>query len=759
VKRAQPYILGALVALIFFSASSSRAAISGSVEAEYTSHSVSDPTKATDETTACLSQKYSLYYTKSGVLYNSLIYSGFLGGEVIGLKKWLPKEETANHSDSMPTTGGLLGKDYQYRVLMTGKAEYYSSIRWLPLFARYTNSNDSLPYTEKSSLYKTFGSEPLLPVDFPTDITLPERTYQDLFLTLGFKNSPKKGERDFTGSRNPNLMISDDQDRKDEFGVKAPPLWDSLPYLQVAYGKTGTKIVRSLYQQDDTQSHLFASLGKDKVWANYRKIKYEMKSYTDSSWTEQLFQLGTIDERGFPNFISIDEHPLKFAPEIHYKIREGYDGYREFGGSLQTEGKIMYPTFYGWSEGELRTFLNYSNMFSDDGSRSVEYRVPVYFSYGSETMDERVRFEKRAYQRISMTNALDTNDYAYSWNANLNKNGDFLFSPSFNANISQNNETKSLSLAAAVSMTTTPRYSRHLNYSLGYELRFGDTPVDEYDNRLSGRVNYRFDGGSSVFLSQDISLFTEDENQLRHLSTSTNSYTTSVYSTSLGYSFVPSEKYSLTVTGTASFSNLRQLDQARTNDFSLQAYQLNLSSVYRTGNVVIDSNHRITSENQTSQFTGSTLSYESRTVASYHPIRSTEIAADGELHYYKNDGESRRITMRQRATYRYFGRLSREYWNLDERSEYSKKINSNSVGVSQSESKSVGMSLNLSPGTKVSANGRVSYADTSSGKTLSYGGGVNLNFSKLQVAFDWQEGKNNAGREEQKWAVSIKKSF
>jgi len=373
-------------------------------------------------------------------------------------------------------------------------------------------------------------------------------------------------------------------------------------------------------------------------------------------------------------------------------------------------------------------------------------------------MDERVRFEKRTYQRISSTSSIDSDDYAYTWNANLNKNGDFLFAPSFNANISQNNEIKSLNLAAAVSMTTTPRYSRNLNYSLGYELRFGDTPVNQYEHRLSGRINYRFAGSSSIFLSQDISLSTEDENQLRHLSTSINSYNTSVYSTSLGYSFVPNGDYTLTVTGTASFSDLRQLEQTRTNDFSLHVYQLNLSSVYRTGNVVIDSNHRITSENQTSQLSGGAFSYESRTVASYHPIRSTEIAADSELHYYKNnDSDSRRITVHQRASYRYFGR--REYWNLEERSEYSKEINSNSVGNLQSETKSVGMSLNLTPGTKVSANGRVNYSDTSTGQTLSYGGGMNLNFSKLQVAFDWQEGKNNAGREEQKWTVSLKKTF
>ena len=749
----------AIVALLFFSTSIAWAGLSASVEAEYGSHSVNDPANQKNETASSLTEKYSVNYAKTGVLNNSLVYSGILGVEVFGLKKWLPKEETASNSGSLPVTGGLLGKDYQYRVLMTGKAEYYSPIRWLPLFARYTNSNDSLPYTERSSLYKTFGSEPLLPVDFPTDITLPERTYQDLFLTLGFRNSPKKGERDFTGSRIPNLLRADDLDRKDEIGVKAPPLWESLPYLQISYGKTGTKVVRSVYQQDDSQTHLFASLGKDKLWANYRKIQYDMKSYSDSSWKEELYQLGTIDERGYPNFLVIDEHPIRYAPEIHYKTREGYDGYREFGGSLQTEGKVVYPTFYGWREGDLRTLVNYSNMVSDDGSRSVEYRIPVYFSYGSETMDERIRFEKRSFQRVSSTNALDTNDYAYTWNANLNKNGDFLFTPSFNANISQNNEVKSLNLAAAVSMSTTPRYSRQLNYSLGCELRYGDSPVDAYDYRLSGRVNYRFHGSSSVFLSQDISLFTEDENQLRHLSTSTNSYTTSVYSTSLGYSFVPTEKYSLTVTGTASFSNLRRLEQARTNDFSLETYQLNLSSVYRTGNVVIDSNHRISSENQTSQFTGSSLSYESRTVASYHPIRSTEIAADGELHYYKNDGESKKATVRQRATYRYFGKLSRQYWNLEERAEYTKEINSNSVGVSQSESKSVGMSLNLTPGTKVSANGRVNYTDTSTGQTLSYGGGVNLNFSKLQVAFDWQEGKNNAGREEQKWTVSLKKTF
>lgn len=761
-------IVTALLAFAF--SANAFAGISGSMEAEYTSHSVNDPVDTKSETAASLSQKYSMFYTKRGVLGNSIAYNGFLGGELYGIKNWFPSEESisTNVTASQSSIGGLLGKGWQSRMITGGVAEFVSPWRWLPAYLKASTTDDSLPIIEKNNLYRTFGSSPILPVDFSTGVILPERTYQNIFLGVGFRNSISADSgRNLQGVLKPNLVTAEIEERESESNKKLP-LWNSLPYLQVTYNKNGMKVKRDYYGVDDEQSNLTASLGKDKFWLNYLRTTYDNKMNTFASWTNQRYELGTISESGYRYTIDVDDYRFKFSPNIYYATRDGKEGFKEYGASLMTEGKIYYPTLEGWTEGDVKTYWDFDNRTGNDGSSSSEYRLPTYFLHSNSYLSERIRIEKSSNKKTTHNGSSTSDTNIFTWNADINKTGEYLFQPAITINNTTSDTASALSVETSLNIYTTPKYSKTLNLNIGYDLLYNNWPADIYKHRISGGVNYRLSSHSSIYFNQSFSFIDFGKlsmNSAKSLGT-LNTYESA---TGFGYSYFPNSKYTLSLTGNLSIANTVTISQSvleRSEEKKRlhETYHLNLSSVYRTGNLTIDMSNWISNELGNPIYKYDNFNYESRNVAAYNPIRSTEVAGECELHYNQSDSVSRRMTARQRATYRYYGRLQKEYWSLQQNATMTTETTTSGYGTgtrstSQSDSKSIGVNLNLTPGTKFSANARVNYADSTTGRTVTYGGGVNVNFNKLQMSADWQAGSNSAGREETKWTVSIRKTF
>lgn len=750
------YLIIISVTLLSLTANLSFAGLKGNLGFSYMSHDVEDRLNNIDSKASTMTQNYSSYYENKGKILNSLFYGGYVGIEIIGLTKNIPSGERFLGLNSVDN-----GTEYKYRPVYSGTVDYLSPFRWLPLFVE-VSSNDTTPVNfERSNLPMTMGVEQILPVDFPININTPKRTNLNIVANLGYRTSKQQLVRPGTT----NIALSRYEDLMDSEYTKKS-LWEYLPYISTAYKTSTTKTENAWWKQEDEENNFRVSAGKDNFWAHYRTYEYKNLLMPDTSWSEKKYEIGTISESGYRGWLDLPDHQMKVSPILQYSERTGRDPSTTLSTSFYTDSKIYVPTFLGWREGDLKTFFNgeIKQEKSGEQGKYTEYRLPIYYTYSSDSVDERIRFERNDYRYSSSESKRSNESNRFSWGVDIFRDREFIVYPRISFDQSKNGNGYGDEFITNLSLSTssTNKYSSVYGLNLGIDYT-NSTANKSNIYKLTGRLNGRIDNRTTFYIDQS-AIFTKKPVVQADYTAAGIEMNNSEFTTSASLSYVPHNRVTLSLSSSVSIANstlykLNEFQKPTTADSTPIKYYVSNDIRYKDANLSIDFMNRFSSEDNSSYEKQSRIiSYVGTNNISYLPSRSLELGLNSEFTYRKNDLVRQIISLKQRNIYRYYGNLRREYFNIGQYAEYTKDTTQTEY-YTTTENKSFNVNLNIYPIAKTVVSARVAYADTSISNVLSYGVSAALDTRLLNMSIDYQVGQNNLGRSESKLSFNISKSF
>jgi hypothetical protein len=257
-----------------------------------------------------------------------------------------------------------------------------------------------------------------------------------------------------------------------------------IPMLMIDYRDELIRDLKSLTPTDTRMSRLaFVSLNKKDNWFHYRRTRYTDNIIKDQSWTEDQFQLGTIDHLLQRKWIDLTNW-IKISADGQFTKRES-EGER-YADSLQAYDVNMFgiATRQNW---EGKSFITFNRTMRN---RRLTYdeSIPLYLSGVSGPDTEwRIRLSTRLKSDETLLTGVKTNQSFTGASLRIDtfKRSKFTLSNTMSVESSDNGSAKNLALAAGVETASTRRFSALYTLAAGYNISSFST-----DSALTGNTNY-----------------------------------------------------------------------------------------------------------------------------------------------------------------------------------------------------------------------------------------------------------------------------
>jgi hypothetical protein len=256
-----------------------------------------------------------------------------------------------------------------------------------------------------------------------------------------------------------------------------------IPMLMVDYRDELIRDLKSLTPTDTRMSRLaFVSLNKKDNWFHYRRTRYTDNIIKDQSWTEDQFQLGTIDHLQQRKWIDLTNW-IKISADGQFTKRNSLG--RGPADSFEAYDVNMFgiATRQRW---EGKSFVTFNRTMRN---RRLTYdeSIPVYLSgvSGPET-EWRIRLSSRLKSDEELLTGVKTNQSFSGASLRIDtfKRSKFTMSNTVSVESSDTGSTKNLALAAGVETASTRRFSALYTLAAGYNISSFST-----DN-ATGNTNY-----------------------------------------------------------------------------------------------------------------------------------------------------------------------------------------------------------------------------------------------------------------------------
>lgn len=732
----------ATFALFFFVVvSAATAGISGDVSLEYNSYDGSAnnplvPGQRTSVSSSSLVQNYSLLYSDGGVIYNNRVghYDVALGYNWTALDTSFRVSGMSDENYKL-NRGHIL---YKGEVLIDPKEVPFKLNLYSRDMTRNSVSNSSGTHADRFN--SIIGNR-----FFAKDINDGIHIESGATLVAGVKNGMTNGYNE---------------------------VLRHLPMILIDYKDSVNRDLRSLDNKiDDRLSRLaFVSLNKKDNWFHYRHVVYEDYINQDNGYTENQFQLGTVDQYLARRWIDFSNW-IKVSTDLQFTKRKNNDeknAIEEVDLNLFMIGERKY-----WNARALTNFNRYKD---ENNVLSYQADIPVYAS-GVYSQD--VSWNARtAYRNNRDVNADGTsskfNNVLAGYRVDMLKRSPFSLSQSFDVESTLTETADILILSGGLETNSTKRFSSKFSLGASYNIK---TMITNSDSTRSDFTDHRLAFKSDYVLNNTTRFSFNNTNTLTTGSLATYSSTTRGGVLALGQ-YYNTRNLSSEQIGADSIHSVTSLNAiwepkprlnvttTATEDIFKSSF-VDLSTITELASGISYNNYAWAFSNRLKYTRGSKIALDNNTEeitddASVRYVHSR--ALDGSVTASYTSGvssNSYRTEVEQRINYSFFTDtgVARKLFELNETVKYTE----GSRDINNSYNKSLLLGVKYHPIRQLTLSANVGYTLTDlkqNDYSLVYNAAVIANFRLLQASLDYTHGiRKSDNAVENKLTGNVRRSF
>lgn len=257
-----------------------------------------------------------------------------------------------------------------------------------------------------------------------------------------------------------------------------------IPMLMVDYRDELIRDLKSLTPVDTRMSRLaFVSLNKRDNWFHYRRTRFTDNITKDQSWTEDQFQLGTVDYLLQRKWIDLTNW-IKISADGQFTNRKSASGGPADSFEAYDVNMFGIATRQSW---EGKSFITFNRTMKNQ-RLTYDESIPVYLSGVSGPDTEwRARFSTRLKSDEELLTGVKLNQSFTGASLRIDtfKRSKFTLSNTIGVESSDTESVKNLSIEGGVETASTRRFSRLYTVAASYNVKVFTT-----NSRLTGNTNY-----------------------------------------------------------------------------------------------------------------------------------------------------------------------------------------------------------------------------------------------------------------------------
>lgn len=544
-------------------------------------------------------------------------------------------------------------------------------------------------------------------------------------------------------------------------------IFRDIPMILVDYQDTINRDMKSQTPVDNRLSRLaFVSLNKKDNWFHYRKTVYNDYINSASNYSENQYQLGTIDQTQNRRWIDLTNW-IKISADI--QLTERTDNNVK---SFDQYDLNLFATA-SRSRWEAKTFNTFTRTVYTDHTQFTR-KTPLYVNgvWGSDT-DWSLSVTSEDGMAKTIASEARSSDVLTSMRVNTYKHSSFTLSPSLSVERYESGGDKNIIMNGGVETASTRRFSDKYALFANYNISrsSSDSPTTGSKtyttHNLAGRATYTPSNTLRFELEERLSAAS---GSLPKSSGPTLAPTNTFTFTSNAFQVNPDSSYRRSSTNfRTNWNPLARLRVSMTigEDIYAQDNQPNIFITTATNSVDYSmptlTLGLTTTGTRRSQGSVSDYAISSQGSVSYNPSRSIAAALRGTYTKENSGGaDTTGVDFQQTLNY-YFFKSNGEVRTLLELNEEFTYTETDSTVAAAQIKKGLLLGFRYFPIKRIfiASSAKYTLVEPGNGKELIANASIGMNFKKLQLSADYSYGKREGGdnRIDKRLSLNLKKPF